>query len=120
MQRTVIGGRVNLCTVGPAGSYVFTITATGGVTGGRLPLGPTATIPAGSCADVWLATATSRNPDPATLVSVAPLSFPLEAAFGRVVSAETDDMGYTLEGDHASFMANVYHGGATTYYFVAR
>lgn len=120
VQRTVVPGRVNVCTVGPVGDYAYDITTSGGVTGGSLPLGPRATIAAGSCADVWIATPTTRNPDPGTLVTVKPVSLVSGASFNRVVSAETEDEGYTLENDRASFVSNVYHGGASTFYFVAR
>ncbi len=118
VQRSVTSGKVNICTVGPAGDYEFTITREGGVTGGTLLVEPTFTVAAGSCRDVWAATPTDRNPDPSTTVTITGTRRPAEAAYDHISAAATNnDRDYTIGNDSIVFRVNVYHGGVVTFFY---
>ena len=118
VQRQVTAGRVNLCVVGPAGDYQFTATNVGGVTGGTLLVQPTFTVAAGGCRDIWVATPTSRNPDPATHVTITGASRPDGAEFDHISAAATNNQrDYTIGNDTIEFRVNVYHGGVVTFFY---
>jgi hypothetical protein len=118
VQRQVLTGRVNICTVGPAGDYAFTIAREGGVTGGTLLVDPTFSVPAGGCRDVWVATSTTRNPDPSTTVTITGAARPAETTFDHISAAATNnDRDYTIGANSIVFRVNYYHGGVVTFFY---
>jgi hypothetical protein len=120
VQRQVVAGRVNVCAVGPAGDYQFTITKEGGVTGGTLLVEPTFTLAQGGCRDVWVATPTTRNPDPSTTVTIAGAARPAGVGFDHISAAATNnDRDYTIGSNSIVFRVNVYHGGVVTFFYRA-
>ena len=118
VQRQVVGGKVNICAVGPAGDYTFTVTRQGGVTGGTLLVDPTFTVAAGECRDVWVATPTDRNPDPATTVTITASGHPADAVFDHISAAATNnDRDFDILQASIVFRVNVYHGGAVSVFY---
>lgn len=118
VQRQVVAGRVNVCVVGPSGDYQFKVTREGGVTGGTLLVDPTFSVASGACRDVWMATPTTRNPDPATHVTITGADRPANALYDHVSAAATNnDRDYTLGSNSIVFRVNVYHGGVATFFY---
>lgn len=118
VQRSVTAGKVNVCVVGPGGDYTFTITREGGVTGGELLVSSPFTVPAGGCADVWVATPTTRNPDPSTTVTITGTTRPAGSAFDHISAAATNnDRDFDLASNAIVFRMNYYHGGVVTFFY---
>lgn len=118
VQRQVISGSVNLCVSAPPGDYVFAVSAEGGVTGGTMLVTSPVTIAAGQCKDLWQATSTTRNPDPATVVTITGGARPTGVAFDHVSAATTYNTPSTKAQNTATFNVNYYHGAAVTFFYI--
>ncbi|MBI1722480.1 MAG: hypothetical protein HYR48_01065 [Gemmatimonadetes bacterium] len=109
--------RITICKIGPAGTYDFTATATGGNVG-TLLLGPSFTIDAGQCADVWESKPPTTDPDPRTTVTVSEVNL---SSLLQLDSIQVDTTTYgrgpaTTSGNTVTFVVNAFHDGFATFY----
>ena len=75
-------------------------------------------VPAGECRDVWVATPTDRNPDPATTVTITGADRPAATQFDHITAAATNDArDYTTGSNTIEFRVNVYHGSVVTFFY---
>jgi hypothetical protein len=107
---------VTVCKEGPAGTYNFTISASGG-TVGTLPFGSAFTLANGECKTVWLSNPPVSDPDPAVTViidEVGPL--PPNVVFDSVAGTADSGGDFSQTTSLVTFYVNAWHGAVATYY----
>jgi hypothetical protein len=99
------GHTVQVCKVGPAGTYAFTISATGG----DLPLGSEFTVDAGSCVVPWVAL-----DDQSESITVTEVD---DANLDRVEVSSGPGASYFVSTEsQVTFTADSYNGAMVVYY----
>jgi hypothetical protein len=105
---------LEVCKEGPAGTYNFTVSTTGGSTY-NTPSGAAFSLTPGQCVVVFVSTAASDvTVDPLATVTVTELgAAPLDSI---IVNSEFDGSSKVTGTRVASSTANRFHGGVITYY----
>ncbi len=108
---------ITVCKNGPAGTYNFTVTATG-PNPGTLPLGSSFTVDAGQCVDAWTSGAPITVPDPFSTVTVSEVNLPsgIQLDSAAVDTMQAGRGPATASGSTATFTVNAYHDGKVTFF----
>ena len=101
--------KITICKQGPAGSYGFTLSSTGG----NALLGNSFSVAAGECREVWEGTSKA-----ATEVTITEVNLPAGTLFDRVeVNSGLGTANNSQKSVH--FFASSDHGGSATFYNIA-
>jgi hypothetical protein len=105
--------KVVLCKEGPAGTYSFTVSASGGTGADIFPSGTSVTIAAGECKDVW----TTNLVPPPDLGTTVTITEDGTAALDSIVQALDYAPPSVITGTRTvASVVNFYHGAVVTYF----